>query len=340
MRRFAERFPGQVAVLHSGLSQGELFDQWHGIREGRYAVVVGSRSAIFAPQPDLGLIVIDEEHEWTYKQDDRTPRYHARAAGEELSKLCGAVLLLGSATPDVESYQRALWGRYKLLQLKERVRPQRDAAGVIVRITTSTALPPVEVVDMRDELKSGNRSIFSRPLQLGLFNIMNKGEQAILFLNRRGAAGFLQCRDCGHVPQCSSCAIALGYHKHYAADGSEVERLLCHQCNRPRRLFERCPECASPRLRPMGLGVERVEEALGELLPGCGRCVGPRRDARPAFARADPQRLHEGRGGRLVGTQMVAKGLDLPEVTLVGVISADIGLHIRTFAPRSARFSC
>ena len=209
VRRFAERFPGQVAVLHSGLSQGELFDQWHGIREGRYAVVVGSRSAIFAPQPDLGLIVIDEEHEWTYKQDDRMPRYHARAAAEELSKLCGAVLLLAGAAPDVESFQRSLWGRYKLLQLKERVRPQRDAAGVIVRITTSTALPPVEVVDMRDELKSGNRSIFSRPLQLGLFNIMNKGEQAILFLNRRGAAGFLQCRDCGHVPQCSSCAIAL-----------------------------------------------------------------------------------------------------------------------------------
>src|SRR6185436_7246598 len=129
VRRFAERFPGQVAVLHSGLSQGELFDQWAGISEGRYLVVVGSRSAVFAPQPDLGLIVIDEEHEWTYKQQDQAPRYHARAAAEELSKLCNAVLLLGSATPDVESYQRALWGRYTLLTLQQRVRPRRDLAG-------------------------------------------------------------------------------------------------------------------------------------------------------------------------------------------------------------------
>src|SRR4051794_31001307 len=201
VRRFAERFPGQVAVLHSGLSQGELFDQWHGINEGRYAVVVGSRSAVFAPQPDLGLIVIDEEHEWTYKQDDRTPRYHARAAAEELAKLCGAVLVLGSATPDVESFQRALWGRYKLLQLRERVRPQRDASGAVIRIETSTSLPPGGGAEMRGDLKPGTPSISSKPLQFALSNVMTRGEQEILFLNRGGPGGFLQCRDCGGVPQ-------------------------------------------------------------------------------------------------------------------------------------------
>ena len=168
---------------------------------------------------------------------------------------------------------------------------------------------------------------------------MNKGEQAILFLNRRGAAGFLQCRDCGYVPQCSSCAIALGYHKHYAADGSEVERLLCHQCNRPRRLFERCPECASPRLRPMGLGVERVEEALGELLPGVRALRWDRDVTRGRHSHEQIlSAFMEGEADVLVGTQMVAKGLDLPEVTLVGVISADIGLHIPDFRAAERTF--
>ncbi len=332
VRRFAERFPGQVAVLHSGLSQGELFDQWHGIRDGRYAVVIGSRSAVFAPQPDLGLIVIDEEHEWTYKQQDQTPRYHAREAALKLAELTGATVVLGSATPDVESYQRALWSRYGLIELRERVRPIVGADGVYAGVNTSEALPPVEIVDMREELKSGNRSIFSRPLQLGLFQTLERREQAILFLNRRGSAGFLQCRDCGFVPQCSACAIALGYHKHLDGNGVEVERLLCHQCNRSRRLFERCPMCGSNRLRPMGLGVERVEEAVHESFPEArtlrwDRDVTHGRHAHEQILSA----FLEGKADVLIGTQMVAKGLDLPAVTLVGVISADIGLHIPDF---------
>jgi primosomal protein N' (replication factor Y) len=339
VRRFAERFPGQVAVLHSGLSQGELFDQWHGIQQGHYAVVIGSRSAIFAPQPDLGLIVIDEEHEWTYKQQDQTPRYHAREAAEQLAQATSAVLLLGSATPDVVSYQRALWGRYHLLELKERVRPLLNAAGVPVGVSSSTVLPPVEIVDMREELKTGNRSVFSRSLQLGLFQVLEKGEQAILFLNRRGTAGFLQCRDCGFVPQCSACAIALGYHKHLDRRDGEVERLLCHQCNRSRSLFESCPMCGGDRLRPMGLGVERVEEAVRELLPEA-RTLRWDRDVTQG-RHSHEQILAsflEGKADVLIGTQMVAKGLDLPAVTLVGVISADIGLHIPDFRSAERTF--
>jgi primosomal protein N' (replication factor Y) len=354
VRRFAERFPGQVAVLHSGLSQGELFDQWHGIDEGRYAVVIGSRSAVFAPQPDLGLIVIDEEHEWTYKQQDQTPRYHARDAALELARLTGAVVVMGSATPDVVTYQNALWGNHRLLELKERVRPLRDASGATLRVTTSTALPPVDVVDMREELKSGNRSIFSRSLQIGLYQAIEKNEQAILFLNRRGSAGFIQCRDCGFVPQCSACAIALGYHRRLApsagsrpssasgrADGGggEIERLLCHQCNRGRRPYERCPMCGSTRLRPMGLGVEAVEEALHELLPGArslrwDRDVTHGRNAHELILSS----FLKGEAEVLIGTQMVAKGLDLPAVTIVGVISADIGLHIPDFRSAERTF--
>ncbi|HEX5142119.1 MAG TPA: primosomal protein N', partial [Dehalococcoidia bacterium] len=337
VRRFAERFPGRVAVLHSGLSQGELFDQWHGIDAGRYDVVIGSRSAVFAPQPDLGLIVIDEEHEWTYKQNEPAPRYHARDAASKLAGLTGAVLLLGSATPDVVSYQKALWGEYRLLEMKERVRPLRDTAGNILRITSSTALPPVEVVDMREELKGGNRSVFSRPLQLGLYQALEKGEQAILFLNRRGSAGFIQCRDCGFVPQCPACAIAFGFHRR--GPGGEVERLLCHQCNRSRRPFDRCPMCGGNRLRPMGLGVEAVEEAVQELFPAArtlrwDRDVTSGRNAHEQILAS----FMEGRADVLIGTQMVAKGLDLPAVTIVGVISADIGLHIPDFRSAERTF--
>jgi primosomal protein N' (replication factor Y) len=339
VRRFAERFPGKVAVLHSGLSQGELFDQWHGIRDGRYSVVIGSRSAVFAPQPDLGLIVIDEEHEWTYKQQDQSPRYHARAAAIELARLTDAVVILGSATPDVESYQQALWGNYTLLELKERVRPIIREDGSFGGVTSSEALPPVEIVDMREELKGGNRTIFSRPLQLGIFQALERGEQTILFLNRRGSAGFVQCRDCGFVPQCSACAIAMGYHKHLDPSGAEVERLLCHQCNRGRRLYDRCPMCGSRRLRPMGLGVERVEEAVRESFPTArtlrwDRDVTQGRDAHEDILSA----FLQGKADVLIGTQMVAKGLDLPAVTVVGVISADIGLHIPDFRSAERTF--
>jgi primosomal protein N' (replication factor Y) len=338
VRRFAERFAGQVAVIHSGLSQGELHDQWHGIQAGRYAVVVGSRSALFAPQPDLGLIVIDEEHEWTYKQE-QTPRYHARETAEQLARLCDAVLVLGSATPDVTSYQHALSGRYRLLELPERVRPVLGPSGAAIGIEASMEMPPVDVVDMREELKSGNRGIFSRALQFALYETLERDEQAILFLNRRGIAGFLQCRDCGFVPQCPACAIAFSYHRRPGADRGDSERLVCHQCNRTHRVFETCPMCGSNRLRPMGLGVERVEEEIAALFPEArsvrwDRDVTRGRNAHEAIL----ARFVAGEADILIGTQMVAKGLDLPAVTLVGAISADIGLHIPDFRSAERTF--
>jgi primosomal protein N' (replication factor Y) len=323
VRRFAERFPGQVAVLHSGLSEGQLFDQWQGIRQGRYAVVVGSRSALFAPQPDLGLIVIDEEHEWTYKQE-QVPRYHAREAARRLAELTGAVLLLGSATPDVSTYQQALWGRYRLLTLRQRVRPLVARDGTVT-LFTSSVLPPVEVVDLREELMAGNRSIFSRSLTQGIRSVLSAGEQAILFLNRRGAASFAQCRDCGYVPHCSSCAVALTYHR-------QQDRLLCHQCNRGRRMPATCPQCRSRRLRLVGIGVERVEEEAAQAFPGA-RLLRWDRDVtrgRGAHERILARFLAR-EADILIGTQMVAKGLDLPAVTLVGVVSADVSLHLPDF---------
>jgi primosomal protein N' (replication factor Y) len=330
VRRFAERFPGQVAVLHSGLSQGQLFDQWHGIRQGRYQVVVGSRSALFAPQPDLGLIIIDEEHEWTYKQE-QVPRYHAREAAWKLAELTGAVLLLGSATPDVTTYQQGLWGQYRLLTLRQRVRP-RVAADGTVTIPTSGALPPVEVVDLREELMAGNRSIFSRSLAEGVRSVLSAGEQAILFLNRRGAASFAQCRDCGYVPHCSSCAVALTYHR-------QQDRLVCHQCNRGKPMPAVCPQCRSRRLRLVGIGVERVEEEAAQAFPQA-RLLRWDRDV--TRGRGSHERILARFLAReadiLIGTQMVAKGLDLPAVTLVGVVSADVSLHLPDYRAAERTF--
>ncbi|KPJ50933.1 MAG: hypothetical protein AMJ38_01240 [Dehalococcoidia bacterium DG_22] len=319
VRRFAERFPGRVAVMHSGLSPGEQFDQWRGIRDGRYAVVIGPRSAIFAPQPDLALIVMDEEHEWTYKQQDPAPRYHARRAAEKLAELTGAVLVLGSATPDLESYYRASSGGYRLLELRERVQPQVSGNG---RSCVARPLPEVQVVDLRQELKAGNRSIFSRSLAQALAEALAADEQVILFLNRRGAASFVQCRDCGYVPTCSRCAVSLTYH-------ASEERLICHHCHRGRRLPDRCPQCDSPRIRFMGIGTEKVEQEAGRAFPQA-RLLRWDRDVtrhRGAHERILARFLAK-EADILIGTQMIAKGLDMPSVTLVGVISADVSLNL------------
>ena len=199
--RFASRFPDRVAVLHSKLSPGEQFDEWQRIKEGEFDVVIGSRGALFAPQPDLGLIVIDEEHEWTYKQEEQQPRYHARDVAIKLAELTNSVVILGSATPDVTSYYRAQRGEFRLLQL-----PERISSG------EPSPLPQVEVVDLRRELKEGNRSIFSRSLAKAIADALHAREQVILFLNRRGTATFVQCRDCGFVLRCRRCDVALTYH--------------------------------------------------------------------------------------------------------------------------------
>jgi primosomal protein N' (replication factor Y) len=318
VRRFGERFPGRVAVMHSGLSPGEHHDIWHAIRDGNYDVVIGPRGALFAPQPDLGLIVIDEEHEWTYKQQEAAPRYHARRAAEELARLTGATLVLGSATPDVESHFKAQQGGYTLLELPDRL--VREDGCV-----RTQPLPAVDVVDLREELKAGNRSIFSRLLEREVRAALEANEQVILFLNRRGSAGFVQCRDCGHVPECRYCAVALTVHE---AEGA----LVCHYCRRRRPLPAACPQCGGPRIRGMGIGTERVEEEARKAFPGA-RTLRWDRDVTGGRASHESilARFLAHEADILIGTQMVAKGLDIPLVTLVGVISADIALRLPDF---------
>ncbi len=319
VRRFGERFPGQVAVMHSGLSLGEHFDMWHEVREGRYGVVIGPRGALFAPQPDLGLVIIDEEHEWSYKQQEGSPRYHARRTAEELCRLSGAVLVLGSATPDVESRFRAEEGAYRLLELPQRLHQLEDGSVV------PSPLPEVEVVDLCVELKEGNRSIFSRALSRGVEQALARGEQVILFLNRRGTAAFVQCRDCGEVPQCRSCAVSLTYHASEAA-------LVCHYCRRQVASPKACARCGSRRIRRLGLGTEGVEEEARRAFPGARTLRWDRDVTRGRHSHeAILARFLAQEADILVGTQMIAKGLDIPLVTLAGIVSADVALHFPDF---------
>ncbi len=308
--RFASRFPGRVAVLHSRMSLGEQFDEWRRTADGAFDVAIGPRSALFAPQPDLGLIVIDEEHEWTYKQEEPAPRYHAREVALRLARLCGAVVVLGSATPDVESYHRAAAGEYRLLELPQRVTVRGEAP-----------LPEVELVDMREELKTGNRSIFSRSLGRAIGETLDGRGQVILFLNRRGTSTFVQCRNCGYAMRCPRCDLALTYHA-----GEAV--LSCHQCNYRRAVPDLCPVCWSRRIRYLGLGTERVEAEVRQAFPSARTLRWDRDVTRD---RGSHERILEAflahEADILIGTQMIAKGLDLPLVTLVGVISADTILH-------------
>ncbi|HEX77894.1 MAG TPA: primosomal protein N' [Dehalococcoidia bacterium] len=311
--RFASRFPDRVAVLHSQLSLGEQYDEWRRIQEGAFDVVIGSRSALFAPQPRLGLIVIDEEHEWTYKQET-SPRYHAREVALKLAELIGAVVILGSATPEVESFYRARRGDYSLLSLPGRVGPAPDVS-----------LPRVEIVDLKEELKAGHRGIFSRSLIEALGQALAAGEQAILFLNRRGAASIVQCRDCGFVLRCRRCHIPLTYH-------SAERGLICHQCNYQSRVPQSCPQCDSPRIKFLGVGTQRVEEEVARLFPSArllrwDRDVTKGKNAHERIM----ERFLRREADVLIGTQMVAKGLDMPLVTLVGVVSADVGLYLPHF---------
>ena len=315
--RLQSRFPGRVGLLHSGLSPGQHYDTWWRVREGDYDVLLGTRSAVFAPMPDLGLIILDEEHEWTYKQADMAPRYHARSTAVTLGRLTGATVVLGSATPDVATYHAAERGRVRLLELHDRLRPSPSGPEAL-------PLADVEVVDMREELKAGVRSIFSRALSDALSETLARGRQAILFLNRRGAAGTVQCRTCGHVLQCRSCSTPLTYH-------SEGERLVCHQCGRRHRPVSACPRCRSPHIRYLGLGTQRVvqevERTTGASVLRWDRDAARERDAH----REIMERFSRGDAQVLVGTQMVAQGLHLPNVTLVGVVLADLGLYLPDF---------
>jgi primosomal protein N' (replication factor Y) len=313
IERFASRFPGRVGVLHSRLSTGEQYDEWRRIKNGECDVAIGSRSATFAPQPDLGLIIIDEEHEWTYKQDN-APHYHARDAAIKLAELTGAVVVLGSATPDVETYYKAKNGEYTLLKLPQRVVP---SVGV--------ALPQVEVVDMREELKAGNRNIFSRSLAHAINRAITAGEQVILFLNRRGGSYYIQCRRCGFVLRCRRCDVPLAHH-------ITDDVLTCHQCNYRMPVPEACPNCGNRQLKFLGAGTQKLEQEVKYTFP---RARQLRWDSDAAVTRTfneDILRKFRSRQAEiLIGTQMVAKGLDIPSVTLVGVVNADTGLNLPDF---------
>ncbi|PDV97723.1 primosomal protein N' [Candidatus Chloroploca asiatica] len=343
VRRFAARFAGQIAVLHSGLSLGERYDEWRRLRRGEARLAIGSRSAVFAPLPDLGLIVIDEEHELTYKHD-AAPRYHARDCALHLATLTKSVVILGSATPAVESYHRSTQGTYRLLELRERVSglgPNAQARSAPL------LLPPVRLIDMRHELQQGNRSIFSRVLQQSLIATLERGEQSILFLNRRGAASFVMCRDCGYVVNCGVCSGPMTLH--YEEDpqpspvnerpsreavqaGQPASVLICHSCGSRGAVPLVCPKCMSTRIRRFGVGTQRVAEAVAELLPAA-RVLRWDRDT--ASGKGAHGRMLDLLLRRevdiLVGTQMIAKGLDLPFVALVGVVAADTGLHLPDF---------
>jgi primosomal protein N' (replication factor Y) len=336
VRRFAARFPGALAVLHSGLSDGERYDEWRRLRRGDARLAIGSRSAVFAPLPNLGLIIVDEEHEPTFKHDG-PPRYHARDAALHLAALTGSVLVLGSATPSVETYAATQSGKIQLLELLERVGMGRDHAGL--PRAHSLPLPPVRLVDMRRELQGGNRSIFSRPLQEGLREALDRGDQAILFLNRRGVASFVMCRDCGHVVSCPNCSSPLTVHYDEAPDARAGPRqaepdslLICHSCGHRELVPVYCPQCFSPRIRSFGVGTQRVVEEVEALLPGTRTL---RWDRDTVGRKGDHGRMLDRFLAReadvLVGTQMIAKGLDLPFVSLVGVVAADTGLYLPDF---------
>lgn len=321
VERFGSCFNEQIAVMHSGLSAGERFDQWWKIRDGQYGVVIGSRSAIFAPQPELGLVIIDEEHEWTYKQNESSPRYHARDVAMQLAGLTKAAVVLGSASPDVESFHRAKRNRYRLSKLSQRFLPSPR----LHRTSIEGNLAPITVVDMRDELRSGNGGIFSEELLTAIEETLLKEEQVILFLNRRGASSLTQCRACGHAIQCRSCDIALTYHTYY-------ERLVCHYCGRRTRLLVACPTCGTPSLSRYGIGTQLVSDKVSELFPEANVIRWDRDAAKHINEYENILREFRSGGSQiLVGTQLIAKGHHIPSVTLVGVVSADIGLGVPDF---------
>lgn len=321
--RVTERFPGQVAIFHSALPDSERYQTWSAIREGRVPIVVGARSALFAPLTRVGLIVIDEEHEAAYKQDI-PPRYHARDVARRLSRQHGATLILGSATPDVVTDFAARNGDIGLLELRERVGPTviREH-GLTSRQTL--ALPGVEIVDMRLELQQGNTHIFSRALQSALERALEAGEQSILFLNRRGSSTFIQCRACGHVERCPFCDVPLVFH-------ADRGQLVCHRCNERRPPPASCSECASQAVGYYGTGTQRVEAEVRRLFP-TARTLRWDQDAlrRGVEHRHLMERVLGHEIDVVVGTQMVAKGLDFPLVSTIGVINADTMLHLPDF---------
>ena len=315
VQRFKSRFASlqdQVAVLHSNLSQGEKFDEWHRIRKGQASIVIGARSAVFAPLKDLGIIIVDEEHENTYKQES-TPRYHGRDIAVLRGHIENCTVLLGSATPSLESFHNTQTGKYQLIHLTKRVDHQ--------------TMPIIRVIDMKLEAQKqkGRDAILSDKLRVSMETKLKNGEQVILFLNRRGFARSLQCPPCGHVCQCQHCAIPLTYHK-------GDERLVCHMCGYQTITPKKCPECGDTAIRMQGFGTEKVEDVIQKVFPQAkiaridADTMRRKNALRDTLAKFKAHKIDI-----LIGTQMIAKGLHFPNVTLVGILNADLGLHVPDF---------
>ena len=317
LSNFRSRFGGDVALLHSGLSAGERFDEWKRILIGDAKIVIGARSAIFAPLKNIGLIVIDEEHDNSYNSDSN-PRYSTIEVAKERARLSGASLVLGSATPSLVSYHNAMTGSYQLLEMKERINKRE--------------LPSITIVDMGEEIKNGNNNIFSSTLKNSLAKTIAEGNQAMLFINRRGFASFLMCKKCGWVAKCDACDVSLVYHKY---DRS----LKCHYCGNRFKVLTECPECGNSELSNGATGTQRVVQELQELFPDIkiGRMDNDTTKTKDSHLKI----LSEFRAGKtqiLVGTQMIAKGHDFPSVTLVGIIDADISLYQTSYSATEQTF--
>ncbi len=317
MQRFISRFGSRVSVTHSRLSMGERLDQWKKARDGEISVMIGPRSALFMPFERLGMIVMDESHENSY-YSDITPKYHTREVAAHLAKLTGALLLMGSATPDLESYYRAQNGEYRLVELTER--------------TKGSHLPKSTIIDMRQELEAGNRSPFSKALQEAISENLQKKQQTMLFLNRRGYATFVSCRSCGEALVCPECNITYTYH-------AKENTLLCHYCGREAAVPQHCPACGSPYIRYFGTGTQKIEEEAQKLFPEA-RIL--RMDLDTTMRKGSHAQILEtfakGNADILVGTQMIAKGHDFPNVTLVGIMAADLSLHTGSYTAAETCF--
>ncbi len=316
--RFRSRFGQQVYIYHSGLSEGERYDTWRQMLTGAPQIIIGTRSAVFAPLPHLGVIILDEEHDGSFKQDQPMPCYHARQVARWRAALEKCPLILGSATPALETWVR--FQAHKKDRNKETDTPTRHYLSLPQRVH-ARPLPPIELIDMRQELKDGNRTIFSRSLQTALEDLIQTGNQGILFIHRRGHSSFVSCRSCGHVMECPNCDVSLSFHQTHP---DAAARLNCHYCGHSRQHPDKCPTCQSPYLKTFGSGTQRVVNDLAKYLPQA-RCLRFDSDTtrNKGAHRALLSRFAEGKADLLVGTQMLTKGIDLPQVTLVGVIAAD-----------------
>lgn len=317
IERFRSRFGNQIAVLHSKLSLGERYDEWNRIKRGEVKIAIGARSAVFAPFDNLGIIIVDEEHEHTYKSE-QSPKYHAVEVAEFRCKQRNAILLLGSATPSLESYHKSEKGIYRMLSMENRYNQNK--------------LPDVHIIDMRAELQNGNKSVFSERLYREIHKNLEMGEQTILFLNRRGYSTFISCRSCGYVVKCPHCEISLTYHKN-------SQFLSCHYCGYKQNPPQLCPKCNSKYIKYFGTGTEKIEKMTQELFPAAKISrLDLDTTSRKGSMEKIIREIRQGKVDIVIGTQMIAKGLDFPNVTLVGVIAADMSLNLPEFRAAERTF--